>query len=543
MPTTPSRQVAVQYDGWQAGPQYFKNRRAGIGGKGYTCDGMQVYRDGSIGPAPGVREWPDTGWSGSWDVDDWAQTIWHPRADDYKGQVWVLGADGTGNKITFYTFDGTPTWAASAALEAIDPAWASWYDQGPEEWSAQQSQLDPAWTPRQGGGVQHVMSLNDRIFGAELRLNAAGAASAFGWTEGDPMINWTEYRGRIYAWRGANGDHPTRVWYSDIDDYQAQTSALQYFDVGISNNSVYIKGAWALRDSILFCLSNDDWYAYSGVPGASQLRFVGRYVGPAHQAAGVVLGNELYFVSPITLSPCVATPQGVDSTTLDHVEFSGFQSRFPGRMVASTPHNALYQSFNIAEIPLTSSSFGWNYLEFVNGVWVPGSLQDADGVSLVDTVTIAHGDAYAFLGKATPSQSAVLRTRDVVLDRPSSSDDLWSDTQSASGSISLAPFSPEPGNEARARNVIIEGRYWKGSSYATPSIGVTGMTQGGTALGSLADASGEFVRLVFRDDADAPFSGHTQVELTGIVGFAIDRVVVEYEVRPINHWLGQETGS
>ena len=89
-------------------------------------------------------------------MDDWAQAIWHPRADDYKGQVWVLGADGTGNKITFYTFDGTPTWAASAALEAIDPAWASWYDQGPEEWSTQQSQLDSTWTPRQGGGVQHV---------------------------------------------------------------------------------------------------------------------------------------------------------------------------------------------------------------------------------------------------------------------------------------------------------------------------------------------------------------------------------------------------
>jgi hypothetical protein len=359
------------------------------------------------------------------------------------------------------------------------------------------------------------------------------------------MANWVEYRGRIYAWKGATGDHPTRVWYSDIDDYTTQTSALQYFDVGISSTSVYIKGAWAVRDSILFCLSNDDWYAYTGVPGASQLRFIGRYVGPAHQGAGVVLGNEMYFLSPEYYSPCVATPQGVDFRTFAQVKPQGsdFQTfTYPGRAIASPQMSSLLMTIGISEAG--ASTYGWYGLEYINGAWFPLNFREASGHSVVDACTIANGLGYAIISSnSAVNRYAVLQTRDVVLDRPSASFDTLSDETSVAGSVTLAPFTPDPGNESRARNVIVEGRYWKSSDFVTPNVDVTGMTPD-LELSTLADApSGEFVRMVFRDDADRPFTGYEQVFLTDIESFSIDRVIVEYEVRPINHWLGQESGT
>jgi len=543
MPTSASRQVFAEYKNWTQGPQFQNNNRAGVGGDGYTCVNMQVYSDGSLGIAPGLKDWGDeSGLFGS-NVDAQAQLVWHPRVNDYKGQLWGLGLfGGASSDIYFFDF-ATNAWTLHASSSALGIVWNNWKDTSPGQWTSQNSTLNPTWTPRQGGGVQHVLALDDRILAAEVRVNAAGTASALGWTETPRMANWVEYRGRIYAWKGAGGTRSSRVWYSDIDNYMLQTSSNQFFDVGINNNTVYIKGAWALRDSILFCLSNNDWYAYSGVPGAAQLRFIGRYVGPAHQAAGAVLGNELYFISPTTLSPCVATPQGVDSTTFSYARNAGFVSRFPGRTVVSTERNAVHCVFNIAEIPATSSSFGFLYTELVNGVWVPGDLQDADGRSIVDTCTVGNGEAYAYLYRG-PTGRAVLRTRNVVLNRPAATSDLWSQPRAGStGQVTLAPFTPEPGNEARVKSVAVDVRYWKTTGYNNPAIGVTGLVYGGTLSSTWPNGTGVPRRLVFREDVQTgTFSARPQVQMTGIDSLTIDRVIVEYEVRPVNNWLGQTGG-
>jgi hypothetical protein len=38
------------------------------------------------------------------------------------------------------------------------------------------------------------------------------------------------------------------------------------------------------------------------------------------------------------------------------------------------------------------------------------------------------------------------------------------------------------------------------------------------------------------------FTARPQVQVTQIDGLTIDRIIVEYEVRPITHWLGQTGG-
>ncbi len=127
----------------------------------------------------------------------------------------------------------------------------------------------------------------------------------------------------------------------------------------------------------------------------------------------------------------------------------------------------------------------------------------------------------------------------------------------------LAPFSPE-GLECRVRQVVVDFHYWADDStiYEEPDMRCVLLDGGrlgtevidsfvGSSLPTFEDKSlnGDTIlglpyRWVFRFPLeDQDFRISQQVQIDDMIGVAIDRIVVDYEVRPDNHWAGQQGGT
>ncbi len=243
----------------------------------------------------------------------------------------------------------------------------------------------------------------------------------------------------MYGWvnTGAGTDDANRVFYTDAASYTNATAG-NFFDIGAASDDFYILGGWALRDALLFAMSNGDWYAFTGTPGSGSLRFIGNYVTPAFGACGAVFNNKVYFISPYGRQVCIASPSGVDTTSLSDVrpwvgdvrwtifhDYRRLSSQREQSLLLPTLRNNTDQWFDA--------------VEFVNGSWTysgfgRGRFSDTSSNMgyLRDTAVIAEGKAYAFTMEdpdAPSSHEMQTYTRDIVLNRPSSKDDLWSDSK------------------------------------------------------------------------------------------------------------------
>jgi len=574
----------VVYDTWDGG---FKSklRKQGLNNKQYTSLNMHVYENGSLGPRPWWKLQNTTGLNTSETLDNAASIQWRPIVDDSAGQLWVHAYS---NDVWVYDLTAG-TWATGASeASGIDTI-------------IHASTADPSWWgSRHGwdsggllvGGGNSVITPEDAwVYSGEAHITAAGTATQITWTDqtgSDAMTSFTLYRDRIWGWQSPNAatDNPNRIYYTNAASYTT-SDAGNYIDIGAASSGYYILGAWALRDSLLICMSNGDWYAFTGTPGSGSLRFVGNYVTPAHGACGTVLNNMVYFLAPYGRQVCVATPSGVDTTSLKDIR------PYNNDLVWDTFHDyrglssPREQSVLLPTLRATADQW-FDALEFVNGSWSYsgfGRSRFTDSTSnmghLRDCAVIAEGKAYAFVMEdpdAPSSHEMQLYTRDIVLNRPSSNTlDTWSHgeevaagastTAVSKGAVRLAPFAP-PGEEVRVRQVIVDFDYWKDVAEAiiweVPDMRCS-LTDGGalelesidtfsatnlSSLSSLGYPSGNSStigapsRWVFRFPLeDQQFLQQIQVQIDDIVSIAIQRIIVDYEVRPDNHWAGQTAGT
>lgn len=576
----------IVYDQWGTG---FTTRfqRSGVANtKQYTAQNMQVYENGTIGPRPWLRIWP----SANYTVNDallnssWCQ--WRPSTTDSKGQLWVGYLRNPGdslNNVWYYNFP-TSAWVAHTGIDS----YVTSKSDGAIQWGTI-NDWDSTGV-RIGSSVNVVMPPDSWIFGGEGGVDSTDTAFDITWTDAtNSIVNFCLYRDRVWGWHSpdASTDPPNRLYYTDAGSY-VLSSAGGYFDIGAASEGYYIVGAWAMRESLLIAMSDGGWWVFTGTPEQGSLRFIGNYVVPAHGACVAVLDNAAWFISPYGGQVCIASPSGVDTTSAGDIypwigdirwsiyhDCRGMASQQQQSVHLSTYRNEQDQWFD--------------GIEFVNGTWTYcgyGKDRFSDTSSNLgyfrDSAVVGNGNAYAFLmdDPDTPSPGsgnaaeAQVYTRDIVLNRPSRKSDYWSDsleyaagdeaTGLARGGLRLAPFGP-PGEEVRVRQVTVDFQYWYDTGntvYETPDMRcvlLDGSAEGVELIDTFVGsdlATFESVSLpedytlplesrwIFRFPIeDQDFRKSVQVQIDDILSLAVERVIVDYEVRPDNHWGGQTGGT
>jgi hypothetical protein len=290
----------------------------------------------------------------------------------------------------------------------------------------------------------------------------------------------------------------------------------------------------------------------------------------------------VYFLSPNGRQICVATPSGVDTTSLSSIrpwnndvrwtifhDYRGLSSHREQALMLPTMRNTQDQWFDAIELV----NDNWTYSGYGRDRF---SDESSNFGILRDCAVVGRDRAYAFLMEdpdAPNSDEMQLLTRDIVLNRPSRSTDLWSDSKEAPmgdpsgdyarGGVRLAPYSPEA-QDVIVRQVIVDFHYWSddGSVYETPDMRcvlLDGAEVGTEVIDSFDGASlptfedvgktgdnqrGLSGRWIFRFPLeDQQWRNTQQVQIDDIMGIAIHRIIVDYETRPDNHWAGQTGGT
>lgn len=585
----------VVYDEWN-GNFRSKLRHMGPPTRYYTSQNMQVYEDGTLGTRPWLRLWPTTGQSTSTDdrgpgTEGPTMCQWRPTTGGQEGELWVFEINGD-----VWTYDfSTSTWATAASITTgTNPN--TWTTFGPDDsaslWG---NNNDRQWEQSAAGVASHqyyTLPDDNWVFAGGGQVNAADVGSAITWTDAtDEMGGFTFYRDRIWAWHQA-GNHPNdptnRLYYTNAGSYTT-SAAGNYIDIGAASTNYHIVGAWPVRDSLLICMSNNEWYVFSGPPETGSLRYMGNYPRPAHGACGTVYNNALYFLMPYGNNIAIATPAGVDTQSLSHiVPWVGDK-----RWTIFHDYRALssaQEQFIICPTLRTYEGQFWNSLELANGnwgwhgygvdTWNEGVGSTSNMGDLRDLAMHPNQTKIAFYvydedAPGSPATTTQIYTRDIVLNRPSRKTDSWSDskevaagdtsTSLSNGSVRLAPFTP-PGEEVRVRQVIVDFYYWMDASntyYENPTMecalidgaqteierinslnaeaSLTDFETAGLAGDSVLGMPGRWVFRFPIEDQD--FRQTVQIQIDKIMSIAISRIVVDYEVRPDNHWAGQTGGT
>ena len=574
MTTAPSVNRVV-YDQWRGG---FRSKVKTIGAntKQYSSMNMQVYDNGNLGVRPWMKIQDDTNITASTTLDD--NCYLTPRYNSGQaGELYLVHHD-TGK---VFAYDYALGWQRKSAFEAItgnvEDDRADYYGTR-NNWTG-----SPAARTLVGSAQYSIMPDNDFILGGEAHQTTAGTTSTITWTDAtDDITNFVLYRDRIWGWVnvGASTDPSNRLFYTDAASYTV-SAAGNYLDIGAASDDYYILGAWPLSDSLLICMSDGGWWVFTGTPDAGSLRFIGNYPSPSHGAAGAVLGNIVYFLAPNGRQVCMATPSGVETNALRDIRPWTFDRN----------HNTFIEYRGISShreqaimLPVRAgNSKYWDTIELVNGDWGVHSYGRADFTTntannmgyLRDVAPTVRDTVFAYLVEdPDETKEAQLFTRDIVLNRPSHSSDTYSDyiettatapsTITSKGAVRLASYAPE-GEECRVRQVTVDFHYWKTdvATYYAPADMECRVRHGdivtqesidtfdNSVLPSLVDKGfdvdwqqGLSYRWIFRFPLeDADFAMTSQVELDNILSVAIDRIIVDYEVRPDNHWGGQMAGT
>jgi hypothetical protein len=585
------RKEVREYKDWGEGQVFDVTRRTPRNDTSYSAINMQVYDSGALGVRPWLKKWANTGFTPATNLnlsDDsciqYRERTGVTGANPY-GELYIYSVSVSGGGAAAYYYDfQVGDWASASGIGSVTLPNAT-------AWATKRKGWGSSVDNKIGNSQADSLGPSDFIFLGQKKWDGS-SATAIDWGNGTVLATITNsvfYRGRLWGWSQTEAGK-NRLYYTDIDDYTDSTSALQYIDISASSGSVFIKGCWAVRDSLLINLSNDDWYAFTGTPDTGTLRYIGKYVSPSHGAAAVVLSNAVYFMAPNGDGVCMATPSGVDTVTHHNVkpwigDYNWLEVA-DYRAIASPDKNAIHLVCYDA-----TDTKGWLAIERVNELWYLCQYGFGDFVTrysqnlgqLRDCATVNYGNAWAFVTYGSYwSESAgatlkeiILFTRDITLNRPSRSDDLFSDKQEgaaiggnfsvsnpAGGSVRLSPYGPDLGEEVRVSKITVDFMYWKADTavYSDLEMQLYIRTLNGpkastrvssavyydwdgfrnwnsdTTLPELDDTvnyRGAEGRYVY-DVSMTNFYPDLFIELTEIRSLAINRIIVEYEVRPDN---------
>jgi len=569
------------YKDWASGQVFDATRRAPRNDLSYSAINMQVYDSGALGPRPWLKKWATTGLVPATDLNlsTYANVQYRERTGGASafGELYVYSVSVGGASTAAYYYDfAASQWNSASGIGTV---------------TAQTSAIRPAKRLEWGSAVFDTIGSNqadslgpdDFIFLGQKHWDGS-TATAIDWGDGSvfqTVTNSVFYRGRLWGW-AENTSGKNRLYYTDAADYKASASSAQFIDISASSGGVFIQGCWAVRDSLLISLSNDDWYSFTGTPDTGTLRFIGKYVSPTIGAAAVALNNAVYFMAPLGDGLCVATPSGVDTVTNHTIKpwitDYNWAKVADYRAMSSPTKNAVHLTFFDATflknwVGVERINENWNLSIYGHSDYNERSTGDLG--QLRDCAAVNYGNAWAFLTYGTYAtvdagtlKHIQLYTRDITLNRPSRSDDYWSSNlegtpigggayEPNSGTVRLSPYGPESGEEVRVSKVTLDFTYWNADTTVYPEIEVdlkirkldnlttaavfTDTTSfaafnNTNNLPELADnvnLRGAQARFVFNVDMTI-FYPDLFIELCNINSMALNRVIVDYEVRPDN---------
>lgn len=385
------------------------------------------------------------------------------------------------------------------------------------------------------------------------------------------------YKSRMYVF-GDTSD-PYRVHYSSADGYDDLTTEPASFDIGVAGTSggIRVEGLYSTSDALMLYRSDGIWHALTGAsPVTGVLREIGPGRIPEWNKSVVIFKNQLMFLGVEGLGIQTMTPAGPDNKLdiirprpiLRNQSGTGQEKIEPREAVASYLYNSVHFHF-IRFNSDSESNFGQGLkaIDYVNeafnmtGYWM--TIEGADSQHYADdTAEELYGITMladrAIVIVAEPKQAGatvpVVYTRDIVLDRPSRADDIFSDrietddqavaAHYSAGQVKLRRQGMKDGHRVRVRRVIVDARYWKDASdtnWFPASMLCRAIEPDGTVQqmnlnddwvqADLAntDFGGRGTRLVFTAPSEV-YHADIGVELFNIQSMAIETVTVEYEI-------------
>lgn len=574
-----SRINSVTYNAWRAGSTFAKgvNTSRDVSQDAYQSTNMQVYSNGTLGVRPWMRKWPDAGYPNTTGLGtDFRGMHWHPpylndNTSLIPGCLVLNNTASTRYSSRYFLYPG---YSGDRWVNTTFPvAFAS----HPQPYKGNNS----GYTLTKAGGDSAVLSPGIVIYD--------GFATYSGLLDNYAAISWStpsgfnprysaEYKERVYYWGDTSS--PTMIVYSDASAPTTVSSSTQFFKTGSSDatGAVGVIAAFGLRDSLMLFDSTGEWFALSGAsPVTGTLRSIGRAATPAYLPGGVAFRNAVWFLSRFANDSgvSVASPQGVDSVSLDYIRPAndygwddvGVE---PLRALASHEMDALMLPY--LRHASSNGADGFQSIDMINNSWSHSSYWntslDTGGrgggssgdVEFADVAMVDQKYMFVLTDEENTtnvgSDYVQLYSRDIVLDRPSKGNDLYSDSvesigyaggsvTTGAGHVKLAAFTPPSNNQSRVLSVTVDFDFWADddTQYAVPGFTVSAITAGVGAPGTSATAetqtfsgSGltatqEFATVTY-NFGDTPFGAQSLVELTGIQGVAFHRVTVEYEIRP-----------
>ncbi len=320
---------------------------------------------------------------------------------------------------------------------------------------------------------------------------------------------------------------------------------------------------WPVRNTLLIARRDGTWLLLQGSsPDDGTMTELGQYRVPEPGLSGVILDNQLWYLSKRGRGLNSATPGSVDTETMEHIQ--------PTRNPQATTNPPTQQ--NLRPVVDTDNRFLFlpaRYTrgatqttvaatEFINGVyttshWATPATTDSEGLDFTGGI---NGRLYAGFRDSTDWE---FYCRDFTLNRPArTTGEDWSVSAVTEGYTTAYATFPEikagAGTQIRPVRLVIELDYWNAANFDPPLIdatinvlGVAGSAASEVSVTWAADVgtSAEGEPAWTTSTGVLPLRRTVQHYFTpGVWGssisvalnfnsIAIRRMIVEYEERPL----------
>lgn len=480
--------ATVVYDNFRGGEWGTLGARRARPGM-FTANNMRVYRNGSIGPRPGLRDLAITGLTSG--------TLWSLAYVPYGGKE-LFVVIGTGVRLAPFSIGGA---SASAGTLSATPT----------------ELIRVSESTRRLNSKTYFVSYNDRVYATDLAAATTAAITTL--VKG--------YALELYRDRLVCGGTNEQMFYSAAADF-ATWAALNYISVGYEYAAYHLL---AHRDGLSILAQALIWRITGTIGSTDVLRRASSALAPASTSDAVLDSDTVFYIPGVRGAPITWDGGNADERSLAHLEWraEGWTGLTAGGIARRYNDILFVESMN--DKGLWRSTNVWTYHTF--------------GVSLRGAMTRAAADKFVL---ATDDATPKLYVLDASLDRPGFESDTYAragDNTAAqlAGSLSLPEHWDEQGREIRVRSVIVNFTKWNTGGSSTNHFDLTATsldrygglaslasaTQSFDEAGASASTTGTVQREVF-NFGDQGSGGGFQISFANVRGVSIRDIAVILDV-------------
>lgn len=481
--------ATVAYDDFRGGEWGTIGARRARRGM-FSANNMRVYRNGQIGPRPGLRDMGITGLPSG--------TLWSLAYTPFTAKELFL-IIGSNARLVPYSIGG-------AAITV-----------GTLTGGAPTELVRVGESTRRLNSKLYFISYNDGVYAVDL---AAATISRVTTTPKGYALEL--YRDRLVA-----GGTNEQLWYSGAADF-ATWGALAYINVGYEYPAFQLV---AHRDGLSILAQVSIWRVTGTLASTDVVRRASNALAVG-VSGDAVMDSDIVFYIPGSRGAPITWDGGIaDERSLAHLEWraEGWTGLCQGG-IARRYNDLLYvESMN--DKGLWRSTNVWTYHTF--------------GVSLRGAMTRVATDKF-ILG--TDDATPKLYILDTSLDRPGFESDTYAragdnTTAQLAGTLTLPEWWDEQGREARVRSVIVNFTTWNTGGSSTNHFDLTATaldrhgrldplssaTQSFDEAGASSSTSGKPQREVF-NFGDQGSGGGFQISFANVRGVSIRDIAVVLDI-------------